>query len=310
MSSKNDATKLGVLGVASLGSLCGFGAQEAQAAGDDEVQKQAARLISQAISARVGETVSLRGMMDDAHASGMWGSMAYTPLDLSVAGGSNSIDISQGIFGVDFGGSGNVVFGIVGTVSSATGELDFDTGFGTATSDFSSTSGGVGPYAALVINDNFFLSGLATYTANYSEFSMTLPIIGTTEQSSTSSSVGAEFSANVQAKMGDTVLRGKAALNTFMSIPEEGDSVTSNSLVVGGEAEQMFTSHIGGYVSAQTFYSLDSETGADQNTPIYAGAGAFVRFDANRQIGVGYQTQFGDDTIDMNTLMIQARFKF
>ncbi len=199
MSSKIDATKLGVLGAASLGSLCGFGAQEAHAAGDDEVQKQAARLISQAISARVGETVSLRGALEDAKASGMWGSMSYTPLDLSVGGsGQNSIDINQGIFGVDFGGSGAMVFGVVGTLGTATGELDF----GTGSADFSSTSGGVGPYAALVINDNFFLSGLGTYSANYSEFTTTLPVVGTTTQSSTNSSLALEVAANVQTRIG------------------------------------------------------------------------------------------------------------
>jgi hypothetical protein len=339
-------TKFGVLATWLAGSLtAGLGAPLADASSksDEEVQKQAARLIAQAISQRVGTNVALRDATDEKKkGGGMWASVGYMPLEFDSYGGGASpftgnIDVVQGIYGTDFGGKGMFMGGVVVSLNTSVFTTSSSTltsggGFTTRTDfdlDSTGVSGGFGPYAALILSDNFFLAGQATYGWSVTDSSSTSSSetrngVGNlvassynyTPSSSTSNSLNAEVSANAQVTFGGTSLRGKAAVNTSTSFPDttnnpSAETTTSYNTVVGAELEQMFGRNVGMVASASTYLPFNQDTSApgyvETPTTVNAGIGLFFKPGERFQIGLQYDTQFGDDALNVSVFGINFR---
>jgi hypothetical protein len=153
--------KVATLAVAAgaLMVLYGWSAPAAAQSAEEEVAKQTARLISDAIAKRVGDDVDViyaapgsQGMVAESAdmLNTVWGTLTYNRVDFDGGfGGSSGVDIFLGTVGFDHRFD-NFIPGI--SVTGAYANVDQTTG--------SSLGATVSPYLGYIVNDWFFLNGL------------------------------------------------------------------------------------------------------------------------------------------------------
>lgn len=266
----------------------------AHANGDSEAQKQATRLISQAISQRIGATTDLQ-TPGGAELTGRanWGLLSYTNIGSDAGGlGDFDIDLVQGSYGWDRD-AGNSIVGI--SVSANYGTMDA----GGLDGDFYGVS--VTPYGAIKVNDNFFWSGLVGFAVS---------AFDSGGVSATNSNIFGEAAANFVGRGENSTFRAKLAYRPNYSMPEEGDSDFTSTAVAFAEADFGIGETSSWYVNAEVNYSLDDDAGANDETPVYVGTGLMFDSSPTSEWGIGYQTVLNYGDIDIHTVLVQGRWRF
>ena len=258
----------------------------AQAQSADEAQKQATRLISQAISERVSRSVDLSasGIEGDAARRSLWALGSYSDLGFS---GSHLADLYLGVGGYDKS-FGDTVIGVSGSYARA--EFGSFGGFGLGHVDTLTVS----PYGAIKLNPNVFLSGIVnlSYSAipNFDD----------------SINVGTEAALNAFTKTDKVVLRGKVAYRGGAGLDPSSD--WQSTFLVFGEAETKASDKISVYANVEADWAI-IENGDDFH-PIYGGVGAYIRPNDRSQLGLGYQRLFNGDGLEISTFTVQYRKVF
>src|SRR5882724_6341100 len=144
-----------------LSCLCSWSMPAAAQSAEEEVAKQTARLISDAIAKRVGDDVGVvyaapgtQGMASESAdlLNTAWGTLTYNRVDVDGGfggGGGSGVDIFLGTVGYDHRFDAFIP-GI--SVTGSTAGLDQISG--------SSDTATISPYLGYVINDWFFLNAL------------------------------------------------------------------------------------------------------------------------------------------------------
>ena len=149
-----------------------IGADAVAQVGQEELSRETARLISDAIASRIEESVSVpaatNGEEADRRRMGFWGTASHTTLvddDLVVAGAiiDFDLDIIQTNLGVDRRWD-DFYLGV--TATGAHAEFDGSASIGggiTGTVDGTADGAAITPYGAWLFNDNIFVVGLAQF---------------------------------------------------------------------------------------------------------------------------------------------------
>lgn len=233
-------------------SMSGWSMPAAAQSAEDEVAKQTARQISDAISKRVGEDVGVvyaaPGAQGMATGSGeflnsAWGTLTYNRVDFDggTFGGSDGVDIFLGTVGYDHRFDnfipGISVTGAIATVDDVSGSSDGAT---------------VSPYLGYIINDWFFLNALVGVSLANSD-------IGGTDSDSTG--VFTEEDANVVWHDGNWLATGKVGHRYRHSRDhEDGFGSTdsdANTLLTGGKVGYLVDNVVRPYVGAQYEYNFN-----------------------------------------------------
>ncbi|MBL8550720.1 MAG: hypothetical protein JNJ73_12120 [Hyphomonadaceae bacterium] len=301
---------------------------DALANAQEEAQKQASRLISQAISDRIAARTDLSfdsspGVGDRA----AWGISSYSKLDSAqdaAAAASFDFGMDLGLLagGYDWGVSDRIISGVNTSLYFFNGDAASDDGFGgTLNTELTGVGFTAAPYVAYQVNDYFFLSGV--FGAGYSSTTVDIPSytvsLGPPLGSFTSpamsltsgaATLNADLAANFVQSAGLVSFREKVLYRANYSIPDSGgESTLSSSFGVGAEAEMKVGANAGIYLNAESNYQIDDDATEDRY-PIYVGAGINYRPSEYMQFGAGYQTEFGDDTTDISSILVTGRIKF
>jgi hypothetical protein len=224
--------KVATLAVAAgaLMVLCGWSTPAAAQSAEEEVAKQTARLISNAIAERVGDDVEVvyaapgtQGMVTQSSdmLNTVWGTMTYSRVDFDGGfGGSSGVDIFLGTVGFDHRFD-NFIPGI--SVTGAYANVDQTTG--------SSAGATVSPYLGYIVNDWFFLNGLVGVSMSNAD-------IGGGDSDSVG--VFTEEDANAVWHSGNWLVTGKAG-HRFRHSRDHEDGFGStdsdaNTVLAGGKA--------------------------------------------------------------------------
>jgi hypothetical protein len=234
----------------------------------DEAQKQATRLISQAISDRVSTKVDLDAAAGSDATSpnrkSIWGLGSYTDVG---SGGNNAIDIYLATAGFDTN-DGPVVYGVAASLARA----EFGNNFGGIPVNIpGATSFTVSPYAAYELSDHAFLSG-------------SLSLSHTFTNGPDSTNLSGEVAFNAFTRSGPAILRGKIAYRGGVGIDPGSD--LASTLVAFGEAEFALSPQSAFYLNAESDWGLDDGSNDIQT---YGGIGFNYRPSERTQFGIGYQ---------------------
>jgi hypothetical protein len=241
---------LAIAAGAVLGS-CSWSVPALAQSAEEEVAKQTARQISDAISKRVGEDVGViyaaPGAQGMATGSGeflnsAWGTLTYNRVDFDggTFGGSDGINIFLGTVGYDHRFD-NFIPGI--SVTGAHAKVDDVTG--------SSDGATVSPYLGYIVNDWFFLNALVGLSLSNSD-------IGGANSDSTG--VFTEEDANVVWHDGDWLATGKVG-HRFQHSRDHEDGFGStdsdaNTLLAGGKVGYTIDTVLP-YLGAQYEYNFN-----------------------------------------------------
>jgi hypothetical protein len=269
-------------------------AQNAQ----EEAQKQASRLISQAITDRIGATeepAAAGGPATGPAAAGdnaVWGLVAFTNLEFGdqfgLSGDSDS-DLFLGTAGWDTRQGERTLWGLALTYSR------FE-GFGSTTDGFSIT-----PYFGYTVTDHFFWSSLVSFGRSTSESD-----IGGQEFSSVN--ISAEVAANLHTTSGPATWRGKLAYRPAYFDADNFDSDWSSSVALFGEGQFALSQGVSVYANAEL--SKDLEDNDNERLPIALETGVLFRPNDRSEFGIGYQTVVNDDFVDISTINVKGRVRF
>jgi len=232
--------------------LCSWSVVAFAQSAEEEVAKQTARQISDAISKRVGEDVGVvyaaPGAQGMATGSGefldsAWGTLTYNRVDFDggTFGGSNGVNIFLGTVGYDHRFD-NFIPGI--SVTGAHAKVDDVTG--------SSDGATVSPYLGYIVNDWFFLNALVGVSLSNSD-------IGGANSDSTG--VFTEEDANVVWHDGNWLATGKAG-HRFQHSRDHEDGLGStdtdaNTLLVGGKVGYLVDNVVRPYLGTQYEYNFN-----------------------------------------------------
>lgn len=257
----------------------------AAAANSEEAQKQATRLISQAIADRIGETNAPEPGAPalDAGSRSAWGLLSTTQLDFS-GGGGGEMDLYLGTAGFDGKVSEKALIGISASYYTIDGPFESD-------------ALSISPYFGYIVNDHFFWSGLAAVS-----FTDSSSIAGVGGGDSTA--VFGELAANVHTTSGAWTWRGKAAYRG-----SKAENVKYfDSVAFTGEGEVAVSETAALYASAEVDFALDDD--GNDDVPVYLGVGVLFRPSPTSQLGFGYQTVVGQDDLDIHSFNILGRVRF
>lgn len=231
--------------------LCNWSMPAAAQGAEEEVAKQTARQISDAISKRVGEDVGVvyaaPGAQGMAEGSGeflnsAWGTLTYNRVDFDggAFGGSDGVDIFLGTVGYDHRFDnfipGISVTGAIATVDDVSGSSDGAT---------------ISPYLGYIINDWFFLNALVGVSLSNAD-------IGGTDSDSVG--VFTEEDANVVWHDGNWLATGKVG-HRFRHSRDHEDGLGStdsdaNTLLAGGKVGYRIDT-VRPYVGTQYEYNFN-----------------------------------------------------
>lgn len=232
-------------------SLSAWSLPAAAQSAEEEVAKQTARQISDAISKRVGEDVGVvyaapgaQGMAAESgeFLNSAWGTLTYNRVDFEggTFGGSDGVNIFLGTVGYDHRFD-NFIPGI--SVTGAHAKVDDVTG--------SSDGATVSPYLGYIVNDWFFVNALVGLSLSNSD-------IGGTDSDSTG--VFTEEDANVVWHDGNWLATGKAGHRYRHSRDhEDGFGSTdsdANTLLAGGKVGYKIDT-VRPYLGAQYEYNFN-----------------------------------------------------
>jgi hypothetical protein len=240
--------------VAAAGALlvvCNWSSPAAAQSAEEEVAKQTARQISDAISKRVGEDVGVvyaapgaQGMAAESgeFLNSAWATLTYNRVDFDggTFGGSDGLNIFLGTVGFDHRFD-NFIPGI--SVTGAHAKVD----------DVSGSSDGatVSPYLGYIVNDWFFVNALVGVSLANAD-------IGGTDSDSTG--VFTEEDANVVWQDGNWLATGKVG-HRFRHSRDHEDGFGStdsdaNTLLAGGKVGYRIDT-VRPYVGAQYEYNIN-----------------------------------------------------
>jgi len=269
---------------------------------EEEVAKQTARQISDAISKRVGEDVGVvyaaPGAQGLATGSGeflnsAWGTLTYNRVDFDggTFGGSDGVNIFLGTVGYDHRFD-NFIPGI--SVTGAIASVD----------DVSGSSDGatVSPYLGYIVNDWFFLNALVGVSLANSD-------IGGTESDSTG--VFTEEDANVVWHDGNWLATGKVGHRYRHSRDhEDGFGSTdsdANTLLTGGKVGYRIDT-VRPYVGAQYEYNLNIDEKDDDFLYLLVGFAMFA--DENFSMDLSGQAEVIDPDTTAYSVTWQGVYRF
>lgn len=269
-------------------ALSSCAAAPAFAQSTDEAQKQATRLISQAISERVSRTVDLGALQGGPsradQSQSVWALASFTDIGFD---GDNITDLYLGTVGWDRT-SGDLVFGVSGSYA----RIEFNLGGAPGVAD-GGNSYTVSPYAAYKLNDNMFLSGILNLNhTTFGDFDAT--------------SLSTEVAVNAFTRKENTTLRGKLAYRGSVGVDPGSDLA---SILVGfGEAEFQIAETSAFFINTEANWGIDD--GSD-DIQVYGAAGFYMRPSERTQWGLGYQRLLaGIEDVDISTFLIQFRTVF
>jgi hypothetical protein len=214
----------------------------------EELTRQTARQIANAIARRIGESVSLAGSAEVAEAeeverrrNSFWGTVNYTRVvddDLTVdTNGSESVDFDVDLYMTNLGYDrqwSSVYLGVAGTAAHA----EFEGSVGGDSGDGSAEIVAITPYAAFLLTDNVFVTTLVGLNGAFLEGQATgedLDIGG----SGFDAALVTEVALNGILSRGNWRLSGKAGHRYILTaIPLSDSEFTSfqiHTAIVGGK---------------------------------------------------------------------------
>ena len=282
--------------------LCNWSTPAAAQGAEEEVAKQTARLISDAISRRVGEDVGVvyaapgtQGMATESAdlLNTAWGTLTYNRVDVDggFAGGGGGVDIFLGTVGYDHRFDafipGISVTGAIAGVDQVSGTSD------TAT---------ISPYLGYIINDYFFLNALVGLSLGTSD-------IGGLDSDSTG--VFTEEDANVVWRDGNWLATGKAG-HRFRHTRSHADGFGStdsdaNTALVGGKIGYKIDT-VRPYVGTQYEYNFNKDT--EDKDFIYMLVGFAMDAAPDFTMDLSGQAEVLDTDTTSYSVTWQGRYKF
>jgi Autotransporter beta-domain len=239
------------IAASALVGLCSWSVPALAQSAEEEVAKQTARQISDAISKRVGEDVGVvyaapgaQGMAAESgeFLNSAWATLTYNRVDFEggTFGGSDGLNIFLGTVGFDHRFD-NFIPGI--SVTGAHAKVDDVNG--------SSDGATVSPYLGYIVNDWFFVNALVGVSLSNSD-------IGGTDSDSTG--VFTEEDANVVWHDGNWLATGKAG-HRFRHSRDHEDGFGStdsdaNTLLAGGKVGYRIDT-VRPYLGAQYEYNFN-----------------------------------------------------
>lgn len=287
----------------------------------DQRSRQIARQISENITKRITKDIDAtfdgpgaenkKGASADGNAlmpDSVWTSFSWSRISDDGIGVPFDVDIYQSTTGIDYN-VGNFYFGGTLTYAGTTSELNFGGGFG---ADSSVHSVGVTPYAAYVINKNFFLSAMSGYTYSNSNFTSTF---GGSE--SETDAYQTEIDLNglhvidqwfMKGKIGTRYLHGHTKADPFFA---GGTTTRSNAdswtYLVDSEIGYAFKSGVKAFTGVLFEYNNPShDTGAADGV-FYYSAGVDYAVTNKFDLGAKVQTDLTNEDIDLTTVALTAR---
>jgi hypothetical protein len=296
--------KVATLAVAAgaLMVLCSWSTPAAAQSAEEEVAKQTARLISDAIAKRVGDDVDViyaapgsQGMVAESAdmLNTVWGTLTYNRVDFDGGfGGSSGVDIFLGTVGFDHRFD-NFIPGI--SVTGAYANVDQTTG--------SSLGATVSPYLGYIVNDWFFLNGLVGVSMSNAD-------IGGGD--SDSLGVFTEEDANAVWHSGNWLVTGKAG-HRFRHSRDHEDGFGStdsdaNTLLAGGKAGYRIDPVLLPYVGAQYEYNFNVD--APDDDFVYLTVGFAMQAAPDFSMDLSGQAEVLDDETTSYNVTWQGRFQF
>ena len=296
--------KVATLAVAAgaLMALCGWSTPAAAQSAEEEVAKQTARLISNAIAERVGDDVEVvyaapgtQGMVTESSdmLNTVWGTMTYNRVDFDGGfGGSSGVDIFLGTVGYDHRFD-NFIPGI--SVTGAYANVDQTTG--------SSAGATVSPYLGYIVNDWFFLNGLVGVSMSNAD-------IGGGDSDSVG--VFTEEDANAVWHSGNWLVTGKAG-HRFRHSRDHEDGFGStdsdaNTVLVGGKVGYRVDHVLLPYVGAQYEYNFNVD--APDDDFVYLTVGFAMQAAPDFSMDLSGQAEVLDDETTSYNVTWQGRFQF
>lgn len=242
-----------VVAAGALLGVCNWSIPALAQSAEEEVAKQTSRLISDAISKRVGDDVEAvyaapgtQGMATESAdaLNTVWGTLTYNRVDVdgSFGGGGDGVDIFLGTVGYDhrLGAfiPGVSLTGAIASVDSISGTSD------TAT---------ISPYLGYIINDWFFVNGLVGLSLGTSD-------IGGLDSDSVG--VFTEEDANFVWREGNWLATAKAG-HRFRHTTTDTDGFGStdseaNTVLAGGKVGYKIDT-VRPYVGAQYEYNFNND---------------------------------------------------
>jgi hypothetical protein len=295
--------KFATLAVAAgaLWGLCNWSVPAAAQSAEEEVAKQTARLISDAIAKRVGDDVGVvyaapgsQGMVTatDDMLNTVWGTLTYNRVDFDGGfGGSSGVDIFLATVGFDHRFD-DFIPGI--SVTGAYANVDQTSG--------SSEGATVSPYLGYIVNDWFFLNGLVGVSMSNAD-------IGGGD--SDSLGVFTEEDANAVWHSGNWLVTGKAG-HRFRHSRDHEDGFGStdsdaNTLLAGGKAGYRIDT-VRPYVGAQYEYNFNVD--APDDDFVYLTVGFAMEAAPDFSMDLSGQAEVLDDETTSYNVTWQGRFRF
>ena len=236
---------------------------------EEEAIRQTSRILADAISRRIERSVAPAAVVEAAVAEEeaplAEGVTAWTTGSYINVSDDDLPDFDLDLYQVVLGADkeiGNFFIGLSGSYSR--GEFD-STVLGIST-DGSSDTFAIGPYAAFVFHPNFFVQGLVGYTFTDTDNST----------DSQTNGIYSEVSLNGVLAKDNWRLAGRGGYRLSYSDPDSGDDSTTNTYLVGGKVGYELE-NIQPYVQAQYEYvdPEDEASGFDNNN-LYITAGLDV----------------------------------
>ena len=286
-----------------LSCLCSWSMPAAAQSAEEEVAKQTSRLISDAISKRVGEDVGVvyaaPGTQGMATESGellntAWGTLTYnrvTAEGAGFAGGGSGLDIFLGTVGYDHRFDafipGISITGAIAGVDQTSGTSD------TAT---------VSPYLGYVINDWFFLNALVGLSLGNSD-------IGGFDSDSTG--VFTEEDANAVWRNGNWLATGKVG-HRFRHTRSHADGFGStdsdaNTALVGGKIGYKIDT-VRPYIGTQYEYNFNKD--AQDKDFVYLLIGFAMDAAPDFTMDLSAEAEVLDEDTNSYGVTWQGRYKF
>lgn len=279
----------------SIAAMTSLGSGAVWATAQEEVDKQVAKLLGDAVAKRIASAVldqttgAAAGGLNNVYA--LYG---RNTVGFNAAGGSSTSKTDFLIGGYDRNLTDKLVLG-ASVNGSRTGTSN---NTGVAAAGFSSS--GIQPYAAYVFTKNFFVIGKLTYGEGSGG--------GTSSKSN-----GGGISLNGLGRWDNFVLKGRVEGNgTRMQSTTAGltTSTNSTSTAVDGEAGYFFQPNLYGFVGYQATNASTANSRSD-----YARIGLEYSINKDAAVSVSYEGKVSDNqptgtSVSVNTWVIAGRIRF
>lgn len=294
----------------------------------DQRARQIARQISDSISRRVtGDLDSTfagpqtkenkKGASADGNPlvpDSVWSAFSWSRIsDDANLGASFDVDIYQSTTGIDYN-VGNFYFGGTLTYAGTTAETEF----GAFRTDGSTHSVGVTPYAAYVINKNFFLSAMSGYTYSNNN---TRNNFGFDIPESETDAYQTEVDLNGLHVIGQWFMKGKIGtryqhghtktdptmIGGVQIAPGNRSNADSWTYLVDSELGYAFKNGLKAFTGVLFEYNNPSHDLGLADGVFYYSAGVDYAVNNKLSLGTKVQTDLTNEDIDLTTVALTAR---